>query len=163
QSRISVEAYNQAFPKYPIAVEDKGWIYGLWYCGTSWNKVRLHGEYAPTFLERALSLFPDAKDIVHCPSGTVLGPGLTIDRIRDNVRCPQIVADAGALPIRSSSADLILSDPPYTEADSKICGCKRFPMRNFMKEAHRVLRPAGHLAILHTLLPGHRKHEWKLR
>jgi len=110
-----------------------------------------------------LSLFPEAQDIVHCPSGTVLRPGLTIDRIRDHVRCPQIVANAGALPLRSSSADLMLSDPPYTKEDSAIYGCPPFPMRNFLKEAHRVIRPGGYLGILHTHLPCHRKEEWKLR
>jgi hypothetical protein len=33
-------------------------------------KNRLNGEYPSTFLERALGLFPDGKQIVHCPSGT---------------------------------------------------------------------------------------------
>jgi ParB-like nuclease domain len=64
---ISVAAWNAAFPEYPMTVEDKGWIYGVWYCGTAWQKTRLPGEYPPTFLDRALGLFPDAKKIVHCP------------------------------------------------------------------------------------------------
>src|SRR5882672_2394367 len=68
---ISVANLNRAFPKYPITMEDKSWIYGVWYCGTSWTKIILHGQYPPGFLKRALALFPQAKDILHCPSGTI--------------------------------------------------------------------------------------------
>ena len=88
--RIDVESVNLAFPKYPMTVDDKGWIYGVWYCGTSWQKVKLHGEYPPTFLARALALFPDAKDILHAPSGAVIGPGTTLDAISDDNRHPQV-------------------------------------------------------------------------
>ena len=35
---ISVENYNKVFSKYPMTIEDKGWIYGVWYCGTAWQK-----------------------------------------------------------------------------------------------------------------------------
>jgi ParB-like nuclease domain len=159
---ISVAAWNAAFPEYPITVEDKGWIYGVWYCGTAWQETRLHGEYPPTFLDRALGLFPDAKKIVHCPSGTVLGPGLTIDLSQDDVRYPQIVANAAKLPLASGSADLMLSDPPYTEKDSAIYGCAPFPLKDFMDEAHRVLCRGGYLGILHLYIPPYRATDWKL-
>ena len=109
---MNVAALNAAFPRYPITVSVKGWTYGVWYCGTSWTKVKLYGQYPPTFLKRALALFPDAKDILHCPSGTVTGPGLTIDATKDDVRCPQIIANASSLPLPDSSLDLVLSDPP---------------------------------------------------
>lgn len=160
--KISVAALNAAFPQYPITIEDKGWILGVWYCGTAWQETRLHGEYPPTFLDRALGLFPDAMKIVHCPSGTVLGPGLTIDLIRDDVRCPQVVANAAKLPLASGSADLMLSDPPYTEKDSAIYGCAPFPMREFMDQAHRVLCRGGYLGILHLYIPPYRATDWKL-
>jgi ParB-like chromosome segregation protein Spo0J len=160
--KISVAAWNAKFPQYPMIVEDKGWIYGVWYCGTSWQKARLHGEYPPTLLDRALALFPDAKKIVHCPSGTVLGPGVTIDLIRDDIRCPQIVADAAQLPLPSGSADTMLSDPPYTDADSAIYGCAPFPLKAFMDEAHRVLCRGGYLGILHLYIPPYRATDWKL-
>lgn len=145
-----------------MTVEDKGCIYGVWYCGTSWHKSRLHGEYPPTFLERALALFSDAKDILHCPSGTVMEPGLTIDRVRDDIRCPQIVADAGALPLASNTIDLVLSDSPYSDEDSKMYGCPPFPQKKFMQEAQRVLRRGGYLGMLHLYLPPYRKSELKL-
>jgi hypothetical protein len=160
--QISVAAWNVAFPKYPMLVEDKGYIYGVWYCGTSWHKSRLHGEYPPTFLKRALALFPGAQRILHCPSGTIIGPGVTIDRVRDKVRCPQIVADAAALPIQSGTIDLVLSDPPYSDGDSKVYGCPPFPQKRFMSEAHRILRRGGYLGILHLYLPSYREDQWRV-
>lgn len=161
-SRLSVENFNRTFPKFPITVEDKGWVYGVWYCGTAWSKVRLHGQYPPGFLKRALSLFPDAEAILHVPSGTIEGPGVTVDLVRDEVRRPQIVADAASIPLPDASFDLILSDPPYTEEDSKKYGCPPFPMTSFVKEAHRLLRTGGHLGMLHTYYPSYRRKEFKL-
>jgi SAM-dependent methyltransferase len=160
---LSVAAVNAAFPKYPVTVEDKGWIYGVWYCGTSWDKVRLHGQYPPTFLKRALALFPRAESILQCPSGSVVGPGVTVDIHRDEVRCPQIISDAGSLPFAEAQFDLYLSDPPYTPADSEKYGCKPFPLNLFMREAHRVVRPGGYLGVLHTYYPDYRRKNWKLR
>lgn len=159
---MDVAALNTAFPKYPVTVNDKGWVYGVWYCGTSWTKVRLHGQYPPTFLKRALALFPLAKDILHCPSGTIEGPGITIDAISDHVRCPQIVSNASTLPLLDDSLDLILSDPPYTPEDSAKYGCAPFPLGKFMKECRRTLRPGGYLGMLHTYYPSYRRKEWKL-
>jgi SAM-dependent methyltransferase len=159
---ISVESVNKAFPRYPMTVNDKGWIYGVWYCGTSWQKVALYGQYPPGFLKRALALFPDARDILHCPSGTVTGPGITVDSISDGIRCPQIIASADALPFPDNSFDLILSDPPYSAEDSAKYGCDPFPLGKFIKEAHRILRPGGHLGMLHVYYPSYRRKEWKL-
>jgi SAM-dependent methyltransferase len=160
---ISVENVNETFKKYPKTVEDKGWIYGVWYCGTSWDKVKLHGQYPPTFLKRAIALFPHAKDIIQCPSGTITGPGVCVDMMSDDVRHPHIIADAASLPFPDGSFDLYLSDPPYTKKDSTIYGCPAFPMGKFMKEARRVLRVGGHLGVLHTYYPSYRRKEWKLR
>ena len=163
-ARISAAAVNAAFPKYPITVHDKGWTYGVWYCGTAWTPVKLHGQYPPTFLKRALALFPDAKDIIHVPSGALKDvPGVTVDAVRDDVRCPQILADAGDLPFANASQDLILSDPPYSVADSKVYGCAPFPLGKFMKESHRILRPGGHLGMLHVYYPSYRRKMWKLQ
>jgi SAM-dependent methyltransferase len=155
-------AVNRAFPRYPVTVFDKGWTYGVWYCGTGWAKVDLHGQYPPSFLSRALALFPDAVDILHCPSGTVTGPGVTVDAVADEVRHPQIVASADAIPLPDESFDLILSDPPYTDADSAVYGCGHFPLRGFMGEAHRLLRPGGCLGMLHLYYPSYRRRDWHL-
>jgi SAM-dependent methyltransferase len=160
---MNVGNCNRVNSRYPITVEDKGWVYGVWYCGTAWTKVRLHGQYPPSFLKRALSLFPDAQNILQCPCGTVAGPGITVDRVIDEVRKPMICADASALPFCDESFDLVLSDPPYTSADSEKYGCAPFPLGRFMKESRRVLRPGGYLGILHTYYPSYRRREWRLR
>ncbi len=159
---INVDSLNRAFPKYPITIRDKGWVYGVWYCGTSYTKVKLYGQYPPTFLKRALALFPNIENILHCPSGTVTGPGLTIDGTIDSIRCPKIVADAKSLPLADNSIDLVLSDPPYSAEDSAIYGHKPFPMNRFMKECHRVIRPGGYLGMLHIRYPMHHRKQWKL-
>src|SRR6185437_2241675 len=145
----SVEAINKTFPKYPITVEDKGWIYGVWYCGTSFQKVSLYGQYPPTFLKRALALFPHVPEdrILHVPSGTLKGPGMTVDLIVDAVRCPKVQAPCDALPFEDNSYQLILSDPPYSAKDSEKYGCKPWPMGRFMREAARVLEPGGILGV----------------
>lgn len=159
---MDVAHLNSTFPKYPITVDDKGWVYGVWYCGTSWTKVILHGQYPPTFLKRAIALFPTAERILHCPSGTLQGPGLTVDIHYDEVRRPRIVASADAIPLPDGVCDLILSDPPYTVEDSKKYNCAPFPLQGFMREAHRLLQPGGHLGMLHTYYPSYRRKQWKL-
>jgi SAM-dependent methyltransferase len=159
---VNVAHLNESFPKYPMTVEDKGWVLGVWYCGTSWTKVSLHGQYPPTFLKRALALFPDAQKILHCPSGTLLGPGVTVDMISDEVRRPQIIASVDNLPLPDNSFDLVLSDPPYTNKDSEIYGCPPWPMGKALKEFRRVLKPGGHLGMLHTYYPSYRRQDWEL-
>jgi SAM-dependent methyltransferase len=116
----------------------------------------------PSFLKRALALFPDARDILHCPSGSIHGvPGITVDKVRDGVRCPQVRADASALPFADSSFDLILSDPPYSDLDAQKYGTGHFPLRKAMREFHRVLRPHGHLGLLHLMFPSFSNKVWK--
>lgn len=159
---ICVSSYNKRFPKYPAVSTDGGSISGLWYCG-GFQKNSLHGQYPAGFLDRALALFPDAERILHCPSGTLEGPGVTVDRISDGVRRPTVVADAGRLPFRDYSFDLILADPPYTRSDSRKYGCPPFPLLRAMREYRRLLRGGGYLGILHTFVPQFSRDQWELR
>jgi SAM-dependent methyltransferase len=113
-------------------------------------------------LQRALALFPEAKNILHCPCGSVTGPGITVDIKNEGHVKPQIIADAKNLPFKDGIFDLILSDPPYTEKDSAIYKCEKFPMGKFMKEAWRVLINGGHFGVLHIWYPSFRRHLWKM-
>lgn len=159
---MNVQNLNQSFPKFPVTIEDKGWVYGVWYCGTSWQKSILYGQYPPTFIKRVMALFPNAKSILHCPSGTVRGNGVTVDIHRNHIQIPDVQADAAVLPFKDNVFDLILSDPPYSVVDSKRYNCKPFPMKGFMREARRVLKPNGYLGILHIYYPSYSRTEWRL-
>lgn len=159
---IVVENYNRTFGRYPRMSADAGLAQGVWYCG-SFRRSSFHGQYPSGFLPRLLALFPGAREILHCPSGTVEGPGITVDRIRDGVRRPMVVADARSLPFRDGSFDLVLADPPYTAADSRKYGCAPFPLRRAMEEWRRVLHVGGHLAVLHTAVPQYSRAKWDLR
>lgn len=158
----NVTHLNAEFPHYPVTIKDKGWVYGVWYCSRSFQKNKLYGQYPATFLKRALALFPSAKTILHCPSGAIRGvPGITVDKVRDAVRCPQVVADACMLPFSSNCFDLVLSDPPYSDKDTEHYGTGHFPLKKAMQAFHRVLRPHGHLALLHVMTPAFSTKVWK--
>jgi hypothetical protein len=159
--------------KVPALVVSKGWVYGWWslYAASKMGtKGRLHGSYPRQFLPRALSLFPGAKDILHVPSGTLgnLPAGhVTMDMKSDDTRKPMVVGDCcEEIPFPDGSFDLILSDPPYSPADSELYGCPPFRTMAFFREAHRVLRPGGYLGFLHLHLPQVRKPDdkkWRMR
>lgn len=160
RTTLSVEHLNRAFPKYPITVTDKGWVYGVWYCPTAWMKTHFYGQYPLTFLKRVIALFPGAKDILHCPSGTILGHGVTVDLICDEQRHPQIIGNAHHLPFQDSAFDVYISDPPYSPADSKKYGCPPFKGQVAMAEARRILRPGGYYCLLNTRYPNFRRKAW---
>ena len=157
---IDVAHLNAAFPKYPVTVTDKGWVYGTWYCPTAWMRTHFYGQYPLTYLKRVLALFPTATDILHCPSGTVTGPGVTVDMIADEQRKPQHIASAEKLPFPTDSFDLYLSDPPYSKEDSKKYGTPPFRGKVAMDEARRVLKPGGYYCLLHTRYPSFRRKDW---
>ena len=157
---LDVENLNRAFPKYPVTVADKGWVYGVWYCPTAWMRTHFYGQYPLTYLKRLLALFPTAKDILHCPSGTVTGPGVTVDMVSDEQRKPQHIARAEQLPFPAESFDLYLSDPPYSPGDSEKYGCPPWRSRAAMDEARRVLKPGGHYCLLNVRYPTFRRKDW---
>jgi SAM-dependent methyltransferase len=162
---VNVANLNKTMKRYPISVVDKGWAYGVWYCGTSFTKAGMYGQYPPTFLKRASALFPDARTVLHAPSGSLVGlpeGHVTLDMYEDDVRKPMFKGDCGNMPFDAETFDLILSDPPYSEADSRLYGCAKFPERKFMEECHRVLNPGGYLGFLAYHYPSFRRSDWKL-
>ena len=159
---INVPNLNAVFPKYPITVEDKGWIYGTWYCPTAWMKTHFYGQYPLTYLKRVLALFPDAQTILHCPSGTLTGPGVTVDLIRDEQRNPQYIANATKLPFANNTFDLYISDPPYSNADAKKYGTPPWRAKTAMIEAQRVLKPGGYYALLNVRYPTFKRGDWRM-
>lgn len=157
---IDVANLNRRCPKYPMTVEDKGWIYGVWYCPTAWMRTHFYGQFPLTFLKRVLALFPTAKNIIQCPSGTITGPGVTVDLISDAQRKPQILADATALPFYDNTFDLYISDPPYSKPDSAKYGTPPWKSKVAMDEARRILKPGGYYALLNTRYPSFKRKAW---
>lgn len=163
---IDVNAYNRTFPKYPALIESNGWIHGVWYCGAFYVSL-IYGQYPPTFLKRALSLFPavDPDRVLHCPSGTLNGDtaGVTVDLVSDEIRKPKFVASADCLPFADNSFDLILSDPPYSKEDAKKYGTPPYPLKKSMAEFRRVLSPRGFFGLLHFYYPTFRRADWDMK
>ena len=149
---------------WPRCIDDKGWLSGVWYCST-YRKGTLYGQYPSTFLLRALALFPnlDESRILHCPSGIVTGPGVTVDIKSHAPGCPAILASADALPFPDGSFDLYLADPPYSDKDRKQYGTKHFPFQAFMRESLRVLSSGGYLGLLHLWPPPINRRYWRTR
>ena len=149
---LSAHNYRASFPNYPPLVDHELGIYGVWCLRPANSDKGLWGMYPRGFLERALSLFADAHDVLHLPSGALhsLPAGhVKVDLVRDHARHPHVQADAKALPFADCSFDLVLSDPPYTPADAEKYGTPVFPEQKFLAEAWRVLRVGGYLAVLH--------------
>jgi SAM-dependent methyltransferase len=169
---LDIAALNSTMKKYPVSFEgddsivDKGWCYGVWYCGTSFTKVKLYGQYPPTFLKRVIALFPRAVNVLHAPSGSLVDlpfGHVTMDMYEDDVRKPMFQGDCEAMPFAENTFDLVLSDPPYSEEDSRLYGCAKFPEKKFMSECRRVLRPGGYLGFLAYHYPAYHRRDWRLR
>lgn len=147
----------------------RGWVYGVWYCGTAYDPVELYGQYPPSFLVRVMAMFPEVptNEILHCPSGRLGSEhGITVDAAADAVRKPSTQANVTALPFANHTFSLILSDPPYTDDAAKYkkqYGCDAWPMRKAMIEFHRVLKPGGYLGMLHTRYPVFRKANYDIK
>ena len=149
---------------WPRSLDDKGHVTGLWYCGT-YRKTTLYGQYPPTYLDRLMALFTHIPHdrVLHCPSGTVAGPGVTVDLVRDDARRPQVLASADALPFPDDTFSLYAADPPYSKEDAKRYGTPPFPIKAAIREAHRVLEPGGILAMLHQWQPSTNRDMWRTR
>ena len=95
----------------------------------------------------------DYRRVVHLCSGSVRAP-LTFDlRPETEARC---LADVRHLPIRSSSVDWVMIDPPYSvEHAEDLWGLgAEYPTGTaIFREVERVLRPGGMAAYLHFLVP----------
>lgn len=158
------DLYEAAFPKYPKLLADKGWLLGVWNIGNNYKGSGYHGAYPPSYLKRIMALFPDAKRVLHLFSGS-LPPGdyVRFDRRTDLPNGVDVVGEAEDLSkhFDPGSFDVILADPPYTEADAQkygTCLCNR---NKVVAECAKVLAPGGWLLWMDQVLPMYRKAEWE--
>lgn len=155
------EAYGRAFPRFPAPrVIDGKRIEHLFIMGNCYQTSGYYGAYPHGYLDRVMAMFPDAKDILHVPSGSLPpGPYLRID-IRPEVS-PDIVGDCHDLLalVGERRFDLILADPPYSAEDAEHYGRPMVKRNVMLKSCLDVLRHGGWVIWLDQVLPMHRKDE----
>ena len=157
-----VERINKL--KYPPTIWSHDWIYGLWYCGTSFQKSIYYGQFPSTFVKRVTTAFPtDQFRFLHICSGRCHIEG-AINVDIHNLPEVDLVANVERLPLQDNRFDVCLIDPPYSEQDADRYKVKRLiNSRKTMAEAKRVLVPGGWLLWLDEKYPSYRRKEWQLK
>jgi SAM-dependent methyltransferase len=152
-----------AVAKEPFTHLDRDWVYGIWYCGTSFQKAIYYGQYPATFVKRVLRLFPKCDMLHLCCGRCHIDGALNVD-IKPLPEVDLVANVETRLPRAAKSFDVILIDPPYSQEDSKRYKVPRLVRSNrVMKEARRLLRPNGWLLWLDEKYPSYRRAEWRLR
>ena len=156
--------YRDAFPRWKESWPNvsERWLWATWIIGSNYKGSGFYGSFPPRFLDRVMSMFGDAQNVLHLFSGS-LPPG---DYTRfDMVTDADVVGNAEELSkhFAPDSFDLIIADPPYHPQAAKRYGT---PMPNRLKvtrECYEVLSPGGYLLWLDTMLPMFRKNQFEWR
>lgn len=159
--RVLAGNYNRGFPKRPVLIMDKGWLYGIWVVGQHYASGHgYYGEYPAGYLKRLAVMFSGrAKVVLHAFAG-VVEKGLfegakeyTLD-VNPALK-PDVISRVEDFSSRFRF-DLILADPPYTKEDAKRYG---FGMPNRRKSVAKLadhLVAGGYLCWLDIMPP-----QWK--
>lgn len=169
-----VKAYNTTFPDRPQLHFSQEWVTGTWAIGACYkNPNKLYGAYPHGYLDRVMSMFPDAKTILHAFSG-----GMKLDYVQEtapeaemelvdlmgptNGRYPTWQGDLTEMPKEwAGRFDLILADPPYSKSDAKKYGVKMPNRGKIARCLRNVAQNGATLVWLDTCWPMHRKDMWK--
>lgn len=145
----------------PYTHQENGWLYGVWYCGTPFQRTRIHGAYPANFVKRVLMIISREKLLHLCCGEWHIEGGVNVDlHPRHAV---DVQADAEALPFANESFANVLIDPPYSEEDARRYGARRLlSYVAVMKETWRVLRPHGSLLWLDEMYPAYHRKRWAL-
>jgi len=157
------EFYAKAFPQWTashlvVAHQqtkdgDRIWMNGNWTLGNDYrNRSKLYGAYPNGYLNRMMSLFPDAEKVLHLFSGS-LPPG-NYTRV-DLIQPADVKANAEQLSkhFKAGEFDLCLADPPYSKEDAKKYGTKMVNRKKVLHELYKVVRPGGYVVWLDTSYP----------
>jgi hypothetical protein len=149
----------------PLLLE-RGWVYGVWYCGTSFTKKKLYGQYPKTFVKRVSAMFAGLPLLHLCCGVCRIEGAVNVDNVdREDAECPgrsaaDYLLDVEALPIPESpfvphSFGAILIDPPYTgeEAVEHYGQSRLVRPRAVFDQAHELLVPGGFVAWLDERYP----------
>lgn len=105
----------------------------------------------PLHFETKLRRLYESPALVLQPFGGKAEWGIRCD-VNFSVK-PRVVCDAHALPFADNSIDFVLVDPPYSNEESQeIYGTKKLKPMTYIKEASRVCKPLGHIALYHKLM-----------
>lgn len=113
------------------------------------------GGYPEGFIETAGRLMgcDDLAAVVHLCSGSVRARWTFDLRPASSAA---VIADVRELPVRSSSVQWVMADPPYDQeyAEAIWTTGSAYPTPTaLLREAARILRPGGRVAFLHHLVP----------
>jgi hypothetical protein len=160
---IEILAENVNKLSYPKTIVDKGWLYGVWYCGTSFQKSIYYGQYPSTFVKRIQAMFPQAKMLHLCCGRCNISGAVNVDF--HPLPEADVVANVEDLPddLKRGQFDVVLIDPPYSEQDADRYKVPRLVnSQKVMKQSRDALKDGGYLLWLDEKYPMYRRNNWKL-
>ena len=149
-----IEGYTNAFPKFPSPILENGRISGMWIMGNNYTTSGYYGAYPHGYLARVMSMFPDAKRVLHVPSGS-LPPGNYVRIDSMPVCSPDILGDCHNLLalVGDSRFDLIMVDPPYSCEDAEHYGTPMIRRNALLESCLSVLQLGGWIVWLDQAFP----------
>ena len=129
------------------------------------NATDFYGAYPHSYLDRVLSMFPDAINVLHLFSGSLPNTtkGITFD-INPKLN-PMVVGDAHQLSHyfpENVNFELILADGPYSREHALHYGTPMIHRYKVVSECVKVLAPGGFLIWLDQVFPMFSKKELEL-
>lgn len=140
-----------------VKTETLGW------CLPRPPKSKYSGGFPLHFEKKLIKLLGEPTKILH-PFGGMAQYGLRCDLLlthpmagnfRDNVLWtpPEIQGDAHHLPFQDNSFDLVILDPPYSNAYSReLYQTGKLKYKDYSAEAVRVTKPSGYIAFYHLAM-----------